>query len=331
MIISRFELIKILADGAFHSGEDLARHFGVTRASVSKAMGRLELYGLDVHSVRGKGYRLSDRLVLLNKEKILALLPDPAKSSIEQLDIFDSIDSTNTHLLNQVRSELRLPKAQCRICLSEMQTAGRGRRGRNWVSPFGHNIYLSMLREFPSGAKSLDGLSLVVSLILLKTLQRYGIQDLGLKWPNDLVVNRRKLAGVLLELSGDTLGACHVVIGAGLNVKLLTADMRDVTQPWITLLELGFQLERRNQLVASLIEDLVAGVDKFQKFGFPAFLDEWSAYDVTKGQQVEIVTSIDRLIGVGQGVDGSGGLLLSTNAGIQKFNTGEVSLRVGVA
>src|SRR5690606_4939590 len=118
---------------------------------------------------------------------------------------------------------------------------GRGRRGRSWVSPFGHNIYLSMMKEFPAGAKSLDGLSLVVSLALLRALEKAGVSHLGLKWPNDLLARQRKLAGILLEMTGDTLGSCHVVIGVGLNVKLRPSDMTEVAQPWITLLELGFK------------------------------------------------------------------------------------------
>src|SRR5688500_16624778 len=213
MIISRIELIRILSDGAFHSGEDLARHFGVARASVSKAMAKLSSYGLDIHSVRGKGYRLSNKLVLLDKEQILGCLSSASQASIEELTIFDSIDSTNTYLLKQIHPQLRLQNGKCRICLSEMQTAGRGRRGRQWISPFGYNIYLSLLKEFSAGAKSLDGLSLVVSLAILRALQKWGISGLGLKWPNDLMVNQKKIAGVLLEMSGDTVGTCHVVIG----------------------------------------------------------------------------------------------------------------------
>lgn len=328
MIISRSELIRILGDGAFHSGEELAHHFGVARASVSKAVAKLSAYGLDVHSVRGKGYRLADRLVLLGREEILGQISPASRSAIEQLEIFESIDSTNTHLLKQVHPQLRLSAGQCRVCLSEMQTAGRGRRGRKWMSPFGHNIYLSMLREFGAGTASLDGLSLVVSLAVVHALRKAGIAGLKVKWPNDLLAGQKKIAGVLLEMSGDALGTCHVVIGIGLNLKLRAGDMQEVSQPWTTLQELGFDINGRNQLVSLLLEELIVVINEFQQHGFSAFRDDWSVYDVTRGVRVEVVTPAERVTGVGHGVDDAGRLLLNVDGEVRQFNTGEVSLRI---
>jgi BirA family transcriptional regulator, biotin operon repressor / biotin---[acetyl-CoA-carboxylase] ligase len=326
MPIAQQQLIEVLADGCFHSGDELGKRWAVSRAAISKAISKLAHLGLDVHSVRGKGYRLNDKLVLLSKEKILSALEQKSRHAIAQFSIFPVIDSTNNFLLEQITPAFQLSQGRYQICLSEMQTAGRGRRGRQWVSPYGHNIYLSCLTAFHSGTKATEGLSLVVSVALVRTLAKFGIQS-AVKWPNDVLVGRYKLAGILIEMRGDPLGACYLVIGVGLNLKLSKEQRQRIEQPAITLLDLGFPLEKRNALVAELIQTLLVIIEEFAVVGFTGFRQEWEAADITRNREV-VVSARDAVHGIGGGVDEAGALVLNTANGVKHINSGDVSLRL---
>src|SRR5690606_4227607 len=223
-------------DGRFHTGDELGLRFGVTRAAIWKAVRKVSGSGLEVHSVRGKGYRLSEALTLLDAQQIRQQLSQNSRSAIHELELLSCVDSTNAHALRRIQAgSLDLPPAGTYVCLAEMQTAGKGRRGREWVSPFGHNLYLTLVREFDSGASGLDGLSLVAGISLVKALQTWGFTGLALKWPNDLLWQGHKLGGILIEITGDVTGTCQVVIGMGLNLKQNPATMTAVDQPWATL------------------------------------------------------------------------------------------------
>ncbi len=327
MSIPQRELIAALANGRFHSGSALGAKWSVSRAAVSKAVKKLALLGLDVCSVKGKGYRLGEPLTVLEKERILSCLDEKCGTRIGDIEVFHSLPSTNSYLLNTVNAGLLLRENGFNICLAEMQTSGRGSRGRSWVSPYGHNIYISLLKEFPAGARSVGGLSLAISLALLRALRQFEIAALGLKWPNDLLINRKKAAGILIEIKGEALEACHVVIGIGVNLKLSAEDMVKVDQPWTSLKEHGFQIEKRNEFVAALISSVVDVVDEFQQHGFEKFLSEWSSVDLCKGNFVELIAGGNRFSGVGQGVDKAGNLMVLTSRGLEVFGGGEVSLR----
>jgi BirA family biotin operon repressor/biotin-[acetyl-CoA-carboxylase] ligase len=322
------DLIAALADGRFHTGDELGRQFGVTRAAIWKAARKLSEFGLEVHSVRGKGYRLSEPLVLLDATAITTHLSVSNHARVRELEILPVVDSTNLHALRRAQQRtLALGTGQAYICLGEMQTAGKGRRGRQWVSPFGHNLYLTVLREFTSGASSLEGLSLVIGIALVNALQEWGFSGLGLKWPNDVLWNERKLAGILIEISGDVAGTCQVVIGLGLNLKLKTDNMRDVEQPWAALSQLGFQQRDRNRLFGRILDRVLTALERFQATGFGAFADDWNRLDISAGRQVELSSAAGSITGLGLGVDAGGALLLDTNSGIRRFQGGEVSLR----
>jgi BirA family biotin operon repressor/biotin-[acetyl-CoA-carboxylase] ligase len=328
MHLSTPDLVAALADGTFHTGDELGQRFGVTRAAIWKAVRKLPELGLEVHSVRGKGYRLSEPLTLLDAAVIRGNLSAANRPGLCELELLPIVDSTNSHVLRRVQSgSLALVQGQSYACLAEMQTAGKGRRGREWISPFGHNLYLSVLREFTSGASSLEGLSLVIGIALVKALHEWGFSGLGLKWPNDVLWQGQKLAGILIEITGDVAGTCQVVIGLGLNLKQNPDNMSTVSQPWVTLARLGFAQQERNRLFGRILDHLLAGVERFQAQGFAAFADDWNRLDISAGREVEMSTATGGVHGIGMGVDSGGALLLRTAAGLRRFQGGEVSLR----
>jgi BirA family biotin operon repressor/biotin-[acetyl-CoA-carboxylase] ligase len=329
MTLSTPALIAALADGRFHTGDALGAQFGVSKAAIWKAIRKLAEHQLDVHSVRGKGYRLSEPLCLLSAPQILARLPQSRREQLSDIELLHSVDSTNSHALRRVQAgTLDLAAGRCWACLAESQTAGKGRRGREWVSPFGHNLYLSVVREFNNGATALDGLSLVVGLAVVTALVDLGYSGLQLKWPNDVLLDGRKLAGILLEVSGDVTGLCHVVIGVGLNLRSNNSAMATVEQPWAALDQAGFQRAKRNELVGTILNKLLTALQMFEHSGFAPFMAKWQEFDCTYGRDIALLTAAGAVHGTGLGVNEGGALLLQTADGsTQRFHGGEVSLR----
>ncbi|WP_426143670.1 bifunctional biotin--[acetyl-CoA-carboxylase] ligase/biotin operon repressor BirA [Pseudomonas sp. DWP3-1-2] len=312
-------LLKLLKDGKFHSGQDLGAALGVSRSAVWKQLQQMEsALGVEVHKVRGRGYRLAQPISLLNEAEIQAAAP----SLDWPVQIFDSIDSTNVAAIRSINLRVPVPL----IVLAERQTAGRGRRGRKWVSPFGENIYYSLALRIEGGMRQLEGLSLLVGLAVLKTLKEVGVSAVGLKWPNDVLVGRRKIAGVLLELLGDPADVCHVVIGVGLNVNMRASD--EVDQEWTSVyIETGIP-SNRNELVARLSTNIAAYLAVHQDQGFGAFREEWEKNHLWQGRAVSLFTGLEATEGVVLGIDSQGALLLDVG-GVQKsFSGGELSLRL---
>lgn len=330
--MNQWPLLEILADGRFHSGDELGRALGVSRAAIWKAVRGLQALNLDVHSVKGKGHRLAAPLELLRRDAVLAELDAAARTALQDLEILLDVDSTNSHLMRRAQ-EGALAPGLARACLAEQQSAGRGRRGRRWVSPFGRNMYLSLLRQFTTGAVGLEGLSLVVAVALVRALREAGVEGLALKWPNDVLWGRRKLAGILLEMSGDVTGDCQVVIGIGLNIDSDPGAMTEVEQPWADLRAVAPALPGRNRLVGLVLKQLLAALREFETGGFAAFRDEWEALDAYRGLPVDVRQGAagegGSTSGVALGVDAQGALRLDTGNGVRIFSGGEVSLRLG--
>lgn len=329
MALSTPSLISALADGRFHTGDALGQRFGVSKAAVWKAVKKLEELNLDVHSVRGKGYRLSEPLTLLSQPQIMAQLPQARREQLSGMEILHTIDSTNSHALRRVQNgNLDLSLGRYWSCLAECQTAGKGRRGREWVSPFGHNLYMTLVREFSNGAAALDGLSLVVGLAVVTALEDMGYKGLQLKWPNDVLMDGRKLAGILLEVSGDITGLCHVVVGIGLNLRSRAAEMNGIDQPWAALDQAGYKTGKRNELAGKLLNKLLTALHMFEHSGFEPFRRKWQDYDITRDRELQLSTAAGMVSGRGKGVNEQGALLLESEAGVQVFHGGEISLRV---
>ncbi|TXL15008.1 biotin--[acetyl-CoA-carboxylase] ligase [Methylococcaceae bacterium HT3] len=320
-------LLQILADGKFHSGTDLAEQLEVGRSAIWKQINGLEEQGHEITAVNGKGYRLHCSLELLNKTLIYSFLSTTTQNCLAELDIHDQIDSTNSHLVALSNSH---PDTSGIVCLAEQQTAGKGRRGRQWISPFGSNIYASIVWQFEQGPSSLAGLSLAIGVAVIKALKLHGIHDVGLKWPNDIYWQHRKLGGILVEVSGESDGPCHAVIGLGLNLFLTDQDGSQIEQDWVDINEILGNSHRvsRNQLIATLIEEFIAVTSQYTKESFALYRDQWRDFDCMRGQQVTLFMGNSTHNGAIMGIDDEGLLLLQTETGsIQSFASGEVSFR----
>ncbi|MGH8447437.1 MAG: bifunctional biotin--[acetyl-CoA-carboxylase] ligase/biotin operon repressor BirA [Solimonas sp.] len=313
-------LVDALADGAWHSGEDLAARFGVSRAALSKRIDKLRDWQLDVESRQGLGYRLAAQIERLDAAVLRAAAP------ALRVAVLPVVDSTNTRLLDA--DPARDPQA----LFAELQTAGRGRRGRQWISPFGANLYLSIAWSWPNWPRELTALSLAVGAECALVLRECGLADVRLKWPNDLLVGARKLGGILIEHRGEAGGGCRVVVGIGLNLRMGKAQAGAVTQPWINLDEAlaahGLAPVGRNALAAALLQRLDARLRAYGMTGFAAVAETWASFDATRDAAVRIHSGEQITDGIARGVDDKGALLVDTDAGRQALHAGEVSLRL---
>lgn len=312
-------LLEILSDGNFHSGEELGTQLGVTRAAVWKQLKKLEALNIPLSSVKGKGYRLSDAIQLLDER----IIKDNVSSRLDCLEVLLNTESTNSYLLDKASDHMGKRYA----VLAEKQESGRGRRGRTWVSPFGKNIYLSMLWSFSGGIGSLEGLSLVIAIAVERALAQLGVDDAKLKWPNDVYLDNKKLAGILLEVSGEYSGYCQVVIGIGLNINLSEFDAENIDQPWAQLSE-HLKDTDRNSIASALIENLIKAIEEFDRQGFAPFKDYWTERDAFLNREVNLILPNHTRSGLARGVNGKGELLLETEKGLESINAGELSLRL---
>jgi BirA family biotin operon repressor/biotin-[acetyl-CoA-carboxylase] ligase len=321
-----FELLHLLSDKGFHSGEALARCFGVSRMMVSQAVKRLVAMGIDIDAVPGQGYRLRCPFELLDSQLIRHALSRSTRQFISEIEVVPQIDSTNSHLFR--RGSAGAPSGL--ICLAEHQTAGKGRRGKTWISPFGSNIYLSILWWFDSRIAELSGLSLMVGLAVARLVRSKGVWDVGLKWPNDIIWQGYKLGGILLEMSGEVDGCCYVVIGVGLNVAMPVQYGRSINQPWVSLTHILSHLTpSRNLLAAGLIDALVRTIQTFQCCGLDHLSHQWKAYDATFGKTVQLQSPNNSCVsGMALGIDDVGRLKLQTKDGERVYSSGEISVRV---
>ncbi|PQL04092.1 bifunctional biotin--[acetyl-CoA-carboxylase] ligase/biotin operon repressor BirA [Pantoea ananatis] len=309
------KLIDILADGEFHSGEQLGETLGMSRAAINKHIQTLKSWGLEVYTVTGKGYCFPAPLQLLNEQEILGQL------SQADIAVIPVIDSTNQYLLERMHS---LPSGS--VCLAEYQQAGRGRRGRHWFSPFGANLYMSMYWRLEQGPAAAMGLSLVIGIIMAETLRSLGAQDVRVKWPNDIYLHDRKLAGILVELTGKTGDAAQIVIGAGINLAMRTAEAAQINQGWINLQEAGVTINR-NELAATLINRLREALPVFEQEGLMPFVTRWAELDNFINRPVKLLIGEREVHGIARGIDNQGGLQLEQDGKIQSWVGGEISLR----
>jgi len=312
------QLLTYLADGQFHSGEELGEAMGVSRAAVWKQLKKLDELEIPFSSVKGKGYRLHDPIELLDEAHIRAGL----SQRLDLLELLLDVDSTNTYLFDRASDHMGKRYA----VFAEKQSSGRGRRGRQWVSPFGRNLYMSLLVSFSGGMSALEGLSLTVGVAVERALVRLGIQGVGLKWPNDIYADGRKLAGILLEVTGEYNSHCQVVIGIGMNLSMSKDEARDIDQPWVDLRSLKPDLSR-NDVAAVLLDELLNCVDEFQKEGFAPMQQYWSERDIYHGQEVTVSSPSQSITGVVSGVNRKGELMLRTSRGMEVITAGELSVR----
>ncbi len=320
----RREILQALSGGSFRSGKELGDSLGISRSAVWKHVKALRQLGLDVYAVRGKGYRLSLPLELLDHQVIFSAIPVATRSLVSAIEVQLELESTSEYLVRKARGGA----LSGHICFAERQTAGRGRRGRVWISPLGGNLYFSILWRFPEGPQSLGGLGLAVGVGIARALQKSGLGDVELKWPNDIYWRGMKLGGVLLEMFGESAGPCGVVIGIGVNVRMPGGVGTAIGQPWVDLETAIGRAVSRNKLAAIVTHEVFSAVREFQLGGLGRFLAEWRDLDALAGKQVRLVTPSESLVGTAVGVDANGALLLRKGGQVRRYYSGDVSLRL---
>lgn len=310
-------LLQFMSDGKIHDGNALGEQLEMTRSAVWKMIQKLQQLGVKIISEKSKGYVLSEPLILLDQKKIQSTLSHKIK-----LAVFESLTSTNDYLMAEASHVL--PS----VCIAEMQTAGRGRLGRQWVSPFGRNIYLSLRTHFDKEISELSGLSLMVSLSLVQSLKKAGITaPLFVKWPNDVMTEQGKLSGILIELKAESNGGCEAIIGIGLNVNMDVAKTNEITQSWTSLRALTQCDYDRNTLAANLMNTLLTDLDLFQKQGFSAFHTEWLKHDYFSGKKITLQYGSTLVEGEAAGINEVGQIQIKTKQGrLETFASGDVKL-----
>lgn len=313
------DLVRLMADGECHSGVELAAEIGVSRAAVWKRLQKLESKGLPVISEKGRGYRLAYPLILLDGMQIRSALSADVDVLVKELT-----ESTNSDVLERIK-KLEANDAHPLVCLAEQQSAGRGRRGKQWQSPYGANLYLSYGTRLSMGAAGLEGLSLAVGVLLAKTLSKQGIEDVKVKWPNDIYISGKKVAGILIEVDGDLTSYCNVVIGIGMNFQMRSLDDSSIDQAYTALDEWG--VVDRNKVSIEIIKGLTDIFNQIESADILS-LDDWYRYDYLMMKPVNVLLGNNTVSGQAVGVDLAGNLLLKLDDGTErKFAGGEVSVR----
>jgi BirA family biotin operon repressor/biotin-[acetyl-CoA-carboxylase] ligase len=310
----------------FHSGAELATQLGLSRSAIWKAVSSLRELGIEIEALPRRGYRLAKPLTLLQADRVAAALPPAIASRLQRGECLWSTDSTNALLLARGQSQ----PGRFDYVTAEYQSAGRGRRGRTWFAPPGGAICLSWSWSFDVLPPQSGALSLAIGVSALRALDRCGVRGIGLKWPNDLLVDGRKLGGILIELKSESGGPALVVVGIGLNVALsrevsesVAASGTQATDLWT----LGANGLDRSALVAALLAAGVDAVLQFSREGLAPFLDEFREADALRGREVVVSGVQENVHGTALGVDTDGALLLATATGQRRFLSGEVSVR----
>lgn len=316
-------LLRALADGAWHSGEALARDAGVTRAALSKRVQKLLQWGLEIETQPGRGCRWLQPVELLDADLLRGALA-PATRTRLRLRVLTGTDSTNTQLMAAPATDD--PQA----LLAEHQTGGRGRHGRSWHSPFGANLYLSLAWSFPQWPPALNALPLATGVATAQALAPLGLADLRLKWPNDLWWRDAKLGGILIEQRGEAGGACRVVIGLGLNVSMRSATRAQIGRPWTSLHDALGLAPSRNALAARILDAWAAMLERYAVDGFAPHAAAWRALDALGGRAVTLQLPEGECRGIARGVDDDGALLVDAEGGRRRILSGEIALRTAV-
>ncbi|MCD7098029.1 bifunctional biotin--[acetyl-CoA-carboxylase] ligase/biotin operon repressor BirA [Stenotrophomonas sp. MMGLT7] len=304
------------------SGDALAREFGLTRAAVWKRIQGLRAAGVAIDGRAGDGYSLERALELLEADRILAALPARAAPLLAGLEVAWSLESTNSELLRRPA-----PAHGAAVLLAERQTAGRGRRGRHWSSPLAAHLYLSLSRQFSGGLARLGGLSLVAGVAVAEALRAEGFDQVGLKWPNDLVVGGRKLGGLLVEGGGEFAGSARAVIGIGVNVHMPAAFAAHIDQPWTDLDSLSAGAVSRNAVAAAILAGLLPALELFDAQGLAPFLARYAGLDALAGRPVRVLQGDLVHDGIAAGLAEDGALRVRMEDDVRLFHAGEVSVR----
>jgi BirA family biotin operon repressor/biotin-[acetyl-CoA-carboxylase] ligase len=327
--LRRHRLLALLSDGAFHSGEKLAKRLKISRSGVWKIISALREIGIEIQSVPRQGYRLPREIDLYDKSQILAASSTAVHKSLVRTDVLLSVDSTNRFIAD---IEDPLDAGSTQLCVAELQNAGRGRRGRSWMAPFGAGICMSVGWQFSDAPPTFSALSLAVGVAVVSALRKLGAVDVGLKWPNDLLWHGRKLGGILVEMRGESAGPAHVVIGTGINMRMPTVIRLLLAEQQAALIADVHEIMRdrtpnRNVVIGAVMNELIAMLKTFATDGFAPFHSTWRDFDALANAPVKVINGAQTTVGIARGVDVDGSLLLDVNGEVRRFVSGEVSLR----
>jgi len=319
-------IIRRMAEGQFFSGRQLAEELKVSRASIWNYLKSLEEAGFEFHAVKGKGTRLKLPIELLDKQQIVSGLSNDNQYLLKQLDILDVCTSTN-QILAQQYAVKPLPSGS--ICMAEMQTKGRGRLGKTWVSPYGQNLYVSFLWNFKGGIAALSGLSLACGVAVCHTLKRLGVVGHGLKWPNDILWQGKKLGGILVDIQGESQGGYTAIVGIGLNYQMPPDMSETIDQPWVDVCSAYGGDISRNVLAAKLLDNVLSLLHQYEARGLESYARHWNYYDCYRDKKVRIISAGEYEEGIAKGISKTGELLLlKPNGQMKRILSGEVSLRL---
>jgi BirA family biotin operon repressor/biotin-[acetyl-CoA-carboxylase] ligase len=313
-------LVELLNDQQFHDGSYLGEKLGISRTAVWKMITKLTEYDIPIIRVKGKGYLLKEPLILLNSKKIKSLLKDV---DINTISIFEAMPSTQTYLTGQPC------QSSFDICLTEIQTQGRGRLNRSWYSPFGQNIYMSISRLLKKDLSQLNGLTLIIALSLADAIDKFCNFETPIltKWPNDLMYNEKKLAGLLVEVVAESNGFSRIIIGMGVNVNLKKEESRKkINKPWTSLSQINSQYYDRNLLMSAIIHHLARDLVIFEKEGLAAFMLKWKKRDYLYGKSITATVNSNHISGTAMGITPTGHLKIKTKNQVLDFSVGDISL-----
>lgn len=314
------KLVQLLNQPGAVSGTSIGEHLGISRMAVQKRIQALVDNGLSIEAVSGKGYTLSKGIRMLSNGDIGAYL---SASTCESVEVLQSVESTNSFLLNK-----EILNSKAKLCVAEAQSAGRGRRGNDWQSSPYRNVMLSISWGFDHWPETITGLGLAVALCVAETVNdAYGL-DVKIKWPNDLMVDNNKLAGILIDVAGESSGCCNVVVGLGLNVHQPDWSMSAAAYRWTDLQSLGVSPDR-NQLIGQISSSVITMLSEFGESGFAPLVDRWNALSSYSGQRVKVGTQSDFIEGRMVSVDRAGALLVVNDSGYEhRFADSNVSVRL---
>ena len=315
-------LAGFLSHEESRSGQSIAEELGCSRTAVWKHVEALRARGIGIEALAGLGYRLNEPLELLDEQQIRLQVQEPNLGLLRKITIVGTIGSTNSCLLSKDAED-----QHGQAILAECQTEGRGRRGQPWISPFGRNIYASLGWRFEQGAGELGCLPLLLALSVSEALKRCGLSGHRIKWPNDILLNNRKLAGCLVEIQGDVSGPCHAVLGVGINVRMrdTAPGANEIDQPWTDVSSEISDISR-NQLAGALLDEMLGHLERFSRTGFEAFMVQWEAQDGLAGTPVTLRHPTGVIEGIAAGISKRGGLLLQTDQGVGEYTAGEISM-----
>jgi len=326
-------IINILADGNYHTGSDIGKTLNLTRGAVWKSIQGLSSFGIPIESDQTQGYKIPDGLELLDADNIMQYISPSNQPYLNTLEILLTVNSTNDYLLKKSQTNTAQPG---HIVLTEHQSAGKGRQGRPWHSPFGTNIYLSALWHFNQHPAELSTLSLAVAVAIINALKKENLaKNIQVKWPNDLVFKPhkksafQKLGGILINTIAEHHDLSRVVVGIGLNLRPSPMSKEQIDQPFTDLQTINQKTPPRNTLTSHLINELLTLFRTYTETSSTSYLKTWQTYDCTLNQPVTLHTPHKKINGIAQGVNERGELkILDENNKLKTFLSGEVSLRI---